>query len=121
MAIGPTLVPGHDTKCKVYKWTDVVTSDTCSPVKIPYFDDMTIYVHGVANNETVALHGSPEAAYGSPSLFAPLKSGGTAISLTDTTTINKCALVDENALWYKPVIGSAGDGSTLMSIWLVVK
>lgn len=121
MATGPTKVKCDEGHCQVYKWTSVATGATLTPIRLSVKDDVTIYVFGTSNSEAVALHGSPEAETATPTLYAPLKSGGTEISLSGSTSVAACALVDGNAVWYKPVCDGNGDGSTALTIWLVAK
>ena len=107
----------HDSKMKIYLWETIGQGDTCSPVKLAYTDDVTIFAFGTfSGTAKIALHGSPEASNGSPTLFAALASSGTAIDLGAASA----KVVDENAAWYKPVL-TGGDGSTDIDVYVVSK
>ncbi len=113
--ITPVKFDDHATKCKIWLWETVTSGDTCAPVKMPYLDDATIYSFGTFSGAaSVALHGSPQVE--NPTLFVALTSNSLAIAHTAAAA----SVVDQNATYYKPVV-SAGDGSTDLDIYIVIK
>jgi hypothetical protein len=106
---------GTENRAVVYLWEAVGQSDTCSPVKIHQYDDATVSAFGTFGaSASIALQGSPEVG-SSATLFFPMTSNETAIALTATATAK---VVDENSVWYKPVITN-GDGSTDIDVYLM--
>ena len=91
-----------------------------SPVWVDALDDVTVYVFGTlgGNTPAIAIEGSPVNT-GTPTSaeFAPLTTGGVAISLNAVKT---CAVIDPSTLWVKPVL-TGGDGSTDLTVWVVAK
>ena len=113
-----TGVSGHDTGARVWLWEAVTDGDdsNISPVKIPYKDDLTIYAFGTFGAAaSISLQGSPEII-DPPTLFANLTAANTTIALAAAG----CALVDQNAIWYKPVL-TGGDVSTDIDVYIVAK
>lgn len=104
---------------RVFKWegmTNGGSPDTASPIKLPGFKDITAYLFGtISGSSVMAIHASPEES--SPTLFAPMIAGGSAISLT---AANTCALCESVGLWYKPVM-TAGDGSTDLDVYILAR
>lgn len=123
MATGPFLVGSDSPGAKVWKWIDITnggTPDTMNPLPIDAKDDLTVYVLGVlgGNSPSIAMHGSPlRGSVPDTTDFAPLSSGGTPIAIV---AVQKCLTIDQGVLQIKPVL-TGGDGSTLLSVWIVAK
>lgn len=116
MALIPAVVEVVNGREKIYKWEGVGESDTCAPVCMHPFDDMTLKCVGTFGSTalSIALHGSDEKDGGTSGLYTPLTdTSGTVIAIDSAGG----AVVGPNMRWYKPVI-SAGDSTSDVDIYL---
>lgn len=116
MALIPAVVEVVNGREKIYKWLEVRQGDTCAPVCMHPFDDMTLKCVGTFGSTalSIALHGSDEKDGGTSGLYTALTDiNGTAIAVVAAGT----AVVGPTVRWYKPVI-SAGDSNSDVDIYL---
>ena len=100
-------------KYAVYLWETITAGDTCEPLPVHDFDDLTIYVTGTFDSNTISLQGCATKT-------------GTYVALRDVLTAAAIAidaagagLVAEGALFVKPVNTS---GTTIdIDVYLVAK
>ena len=98
-----------------YNWLNVTESDTCKPVAIPQYDDITVQVSDdFGTSGTVNIQGSAESHLAAASaVFANLSDiDGTAISITSAGF----KTVQENAHYYKPVVSAGTSVSVDISV-----
>ena len=99
---------------KVYMWTGVTESDTCTPVRFTDKDDITLSVHGTLGGSSWALHLSGHDSTLTDYYVATNQADTTsAIALT---VDNTAALVLETAAYFGPV----RTGGTSVSVDLVL-
>jgi len=115
---GPTKV---DTRAafQIWKWTGITDGDDdgMTPVKLEGYKDITAYLFGtISGSSVIQIKSCPDPA-DTPTLFAPMISQGTVISLV---AANTCAWLDSLGIWYKPTLVD-GDGSTLLTVYLIAR
>lgn len=92
-------------KVKGWVWEGITESDTCVPLRVEEFDDMTLSVHGTMGGASVACRGSNLDALVTDGLLTDYfvmtdANAGTAVALT---TDNTASVLLETATYIQPV------------------
>ena len=100
-------------KYAVYLWETITAGDTCEALPVHDFDDITIYVTGTFDSNTISLTGSATKT----GTYAALRDVLTAaaIGITEAGT----GLVAEGALFVKPA--NTGGTTIDIDVYLVAK